>query len=247
MKRFTKSLGYLVVAALVLGGCKDKTPQNVEESGTSSQTAAAITGKVVSTENAGGYTYVEIESGGKKIWAAGPATEVKVGDRVTIPDGMVMTNFESKSLNRTFESILFVGAIQIEDAAAAPVEGEQAHGVTAPQSVSQTEAPAKGSIEKAQGGYNLEELIAKKDSLNGKEVAVRGKVMKVNKNIMGKHWLHIQDGTGKEGNHDVVVTTTQDVNAGDIVLAKATLNVDKDFGSGYKFDIILEDAQITVE
>ena len=69
--------------------------------------AGAIKGTVVETMNASGYTYVRVESGGQKQWAAVPATEVKVGDSVQVAPGMVMNNFSSKALNRTFDSIVF--------------------------------------------------------------------------------------------------------------------------------------------
>jgi hypothetical protein len=70
-----------------------------------------ITGKVSETMNSGGYTYLCLESEGKKTWAAVPATEVKVGQELTIAAGQAMTNFSSKSLNRTFDSIIFSNGI----------------------------------------------------------------------------------------------------------------------------------------
>jgi hydrogenase maturation factor len=73
--------------------------------------AVAIKGTVVETMNASGYTYVCVESGGQKQWAAVPATEVKVGDSVEVAPGMVMHNFNSKALKRTFDSIVFSGGL----------------------------------------------------------------------------------------------------------------------------------------
>lgn len=103
----------------------------------------------------------------------------------------------------------------------------------------------KGTIAKAKGGYTVEELYAKKAQLNGKKVSVRGKVVKVNPQIMGKNWLHLQDGTGKPGTNDITITTTQNANMGDLVLAACTMAVDKDFGAGYKYDVILENCTLS--
>jgi hypothetical protein len=68
---------------------------------------ASLEGKVVETMNAGGYTYVCIKQGEQKAWAAVPATKVAVGSEVAVTPGMVMTNFSSKSLGRTFDAIVF--------------------------------------------------------------------------------------------------------------------------------------------
>ncbi len=70
-------------------------------------------GKVVTTMNAAGYTYIEIEENGKKLWAAVTETKVKAGDEVEFPDVPPMENFHSNSLNRTFERIIFSPAIRV--------------------------------------------------------------------------------------------------------------------------------------
>lgn len=102
----------------------------------------------------------------------------------------------------------------------------------------------KGSITKAKGGYTVAELYAKKAQLNGKKVSVRGKVVKVNPQIMGKNWLHLQDGTGAPGTNDITITTSQNATMGDVVTATCTMAVNKDFGAGYKYDVILENCTL---
>ena len=103
-------------------------------------------------------------------------------------------------------------------------------------------------VEKAASpnAYTVAEIFGKKSELDKKSVVVSGKVVKVSAGIMGKNWLHIQDGSGnaKDGNNDLVVTTQDIPKVGDIVTANGTLYKDKDFGSGYKYDVILEDASI---
>ena len=79
----------------------------------------------------------------------------------------------------------------------------------------------------------------------GSQVVVRGKVVKLSKNIMDKNWLHIEDGSGASGANSLVVLTTDDNAAiGDVVTATGTITPDKDFGYGYKYDVIMEQADI---
>lgn len=105
------------------------------------------------------------------------------------------------------------------------------------------------SIAKQKGGYTVEEIYAKKDELKGKKITVRGKVVKFNSNILGKNWLHVQDGSGKEGTNDLTVTTTTDqgANVGDKVIVTGTLVTNKDVGAGHKYEVILEEGAIAAE
>lgn len=107
--------------------------------------------------------------------------------------------------------------------------------------------PPSVSVTKAKGGYTVEELYSNKDKLNGKQVSVRGKVVKFNSGIMGKNWVHVQDGTGKQGTNDVTATTNQNTKVGDIVLITGKLVTNKDFGAGYKYDVIIEEATVKIE
>lgn len=102
-------------------------------------------------------------------------------------------------------------------------------------------------IKKAAGGKTIAETYAEKANLVGKEVVVRGKVVKYNANIMGRNWVHIQDGSGTAGSNDLTVTTNDPTAVGDVVVVKGTAATGKDFGAGYKYDVILENATLTVE
>ena len=99
----------------------------------------------------------------------------------------------------------------------------------------------------AKAGKTVAEIFAEKAALSGKAVEVRGKVVKYSPEIMGKIWLHIQDGTGEAGSNDLTVTTMTPVKMGDTVVVKGLLAVDKDFGYGYQYALIVEDAEVTVE
>ncbi|HBO85000.1 MAG: hypothetical protein A2073_03450 [Deltaproteobacteria bacterium GWC2_42_11] len=108
-------------------------------------------------------------------------------------------------------------------------------------------ADEKRNITKVKEGYTVEELFSQKDKLKGKKVSVRGKVVKFNADIIGKNWLHLQDGTGKTGSDDITVTTKQTASVGDIVIITGVLATNKDIGSGYSYNVIIEEATIRVD
>ncbi|MBI5376887.1 MAG: DNA-binding protein [Candidatus Schekmanbacteria bacterium] len=204
-----------------------------------------IVGKVVETFNSGGYTYVLLEKNGKKTWVAAPVADVKVGEEVVFQAGNLMPSFTSKTLNRTFENIIFSPG----------VVGKK--GVTSqPSKLSTTESHTqtaksveKIKVSKASGpnAYTVSELYEKSKQLDNKNVVVKGKVVKVSPGIMKKNWVHLQDGTGSDDkkNNDIVVTTQDMPSVGDVVVASGILYKDKDFGSGYKYSVIVENAKIS--
>ena len=134
--------------------------------------------------------------------------------------------------------------------AAAPEAAPAAQPAAAPHPMpaAPTETVDLSGIAKADGGKTVAEVFAEKDQLAGQPVIVRGKVVKSNPDIMGKNWLHVRDGSGAEGTNDITVTTAGAVpNVGDTVVVKGVLSLDKDFGMGYQYDVIVEDAEVTVE
>ncbi len=216
---------------------------------------AVLKGKVAETMDASGYTYVRLDDGsGKELWAAVPKTELKVGEEITLQGGSVMENFNSKTLNKTFEKIVFAtGVSRGNEPAPAAGSFDQAvkkEGAEASSGSAGNVVPfADLKVEKAPGpdGHAVAEIFEKSATLDKKPVAVKGQVVKVSKNIMGKNWLHIQDGTGdpNKNTHDLVVTTMDTAEKGDIVTVEGAAAANKDFGSGYKYDVIIEDAKVS--
>jgi hypothetical protein len=103
-------------------------------------------------------------------------------------------------------------------------------------------------IAKAEGGKTIAEVFAEKEALAGQPVTFRGKVVKTNPDIMGKNWLHVRDGSGEEGTNDLTITTAGTLpNVGDTVLVTGNVTLNKDFGMGYAYDVLVEDAKVTVE
>ncbi len=105
-----------------------------------------------------------------------------------------------------------------------------------------------GGIERAEGGKTVAEIFDGKTELAGETVAVRGKVVKSNNAIMGKNWLHVRDGSAAlTGENDLTVTTAGTAKVGDTVVVTGKLALDQEFGYGYSYPVLLEDAAVTVE
>ncbi len=223
-----------------------KAPEGVDV-----QANSMHVGKVIETMDAAGYTYVKVDEKGNVYWIAGPQSDVKVGSSISYIEQMVMTDFTSKSLNRQFDYLMFASTIipagksAQSDMTAAGLQAQTHVKNASGDSHAQAEQQAEPiNVAKAEGGYSVEELYAKKAELKGKKVKLKAKVVKVSKNIMGKDWIHLQDGTGVAGDtNDLTVTglnTTVDV--GDIVTAQGTLNTDVDLGYGYFFPVVLQES-----
>lgn len=241
-------MNHLTTAALLsalLMGCSSEPQPEVAASSSPAQQArdphataapSSIAGSVLETMNSGGYTYVLIDTGTHKLWVAGPQTSAKLGAAVSASGLMSMRDFESKTLERTFDVIYFAAQITTSDLSAshagAPSSGEPSVQLSA-------------DIAPAQGGQTVQDIFQKRDQLVGQEVLIRAEVVKFNADIMQTNWIHIQDGTGSKGTNDLTVTTTATLAVGDQVLVRGVLIADKDFGYGYKYDLIIEDATVT--
>lgn len=210
--------------------------------------AEGFAGKVIETMNAASYTYVLLEVGSRKVWTAASQFSVKVGDTVAVADATPMTNYHSKNLNRSFEVVYFSGFVTVNGVRPGPgglAELPQGHPTTAGKAA--PTGPDLSGIKRAINGQTVAEIHAGKTKLAGKLIAVRGRVVKFNAMIMGKNWLHIRDGSGAEGSNDLTVTTAAKVKVGDLVLVTGVLACDRDFGAGYKYGLIVEDAAVVVE
>lgn len=201
-----------------------------------------IHGKVTEVIDVTGYTYIEVDTGNKKVWAAGPITPLKIGDTISFLTEMPMVNFYSKSMQRDFPIIYFVGRF-ITDA---ETPANKAAAIAAPHAQINQEQVAKPAkeINKVEGGNTIAEIYAQKHDLKGKTIRVRGQVSKFTAEVMGKNWLHIRDSSTPD---DLTITTDGTVAINDIVIIEGKLGLDKDYGYGYKYPIILEDAKLTKE
>jgi len=201
-----------------------------------------VEGSVLETLDASRYTYLRIDLGkGKEAWAAVPKATVAVGSRVRVGGAMLMTDFNSQSLKRTFPEIYF-GELQEGSASAA---GNAAPGSGSPEA---TAPVVVGKVKPAEGdsGRTIAQILEKPAALGGKRVAVRGVVVKSTVGVLGRNWLHIRDNSAKEGSDDLTVTTTDAASVGQTVLVEGTVAQDKDFGAGYRYAVLVEDASVKV-
>jgi len=206
-------------------------------------------GTVMEILYAGKYIYLKIKEGSSERWITTykrAIGTVSKGDRIQYFGGFEMTNFESNILGRKFKKILFVSRAsrfggKIKDFKNVPAD-EYHRKVM--KTVEASKPPEKGEIKPPEGGITVEEVYSKLDELNGKEILLRGKVMKVNRNILGKNWITLSDGTGKAPDNVLTVVTKEDTEAGKIVTVKGKIRKDVDLGAGYKYKVLLEDAEI---
>lgn len=229
----------VVLSVFVLFSCKDKqTYSKIEKT---PEVTKTIVHKIVINDfmNAGGYTYLNVQEDDKEYWMAVPNTKVEKGATFYYTDGMVMKDFESKELGRKFDFITFSGGISVsEELATKPAKNPHAAEYNADTKVVEV------NIAQPANGTTVGDLYSKKESLKNKEVIVRGKVVKVNKGILDRNWVHVVDGTSFETKKDITITTSQLVKVGDTVTFKATVTLDKDFGAGYVYKLLLENGEV---
>lgn len=180
------------------------------------------------------YVYLRVDEEGEEFWIATSKKEVKVGETYFYKNGILKTNFESKEHNRIFDKVYLVANIVAAD-----------HGME--QSISPVKIKELDEIESTkkveiEGSIKISALVANKSKYEGKEVQISGQCTKLNPNIMGRNWIHLKDGSKDE--YDLVVTSDIAIPEGHVVTMKGTVVLDKDFGAGYKYDLIIENGQI---
>lgn len=265
-----RRLSVVLLVALAAAGCKKKepAPQQVVALAGPEGASATIKGKVVERLDAPPYSYLRIKTADGEAWAAVPKVETPNGAEVVVTGAMPMTDFESKTLKRKFAVVYFGNLGGMEGAPGAP--GASAAMVAEPGAASgpppgmagpppgmaaQHAAAAAGpsdvgnvKVPKATGAdaRTVAEVYAQRAALKEKPVTIRGKVVKYNEGIMGRNWIHIRDGSGIAGkDNDLTVTTGDKAGVGEVVLVKGTVRIEKDFGAGYSYPVIVEDAKLS--
>ena len=207
--------------------------------------SAAVNGKVLEATDVDSYTYLRLKTKDGEIWAAVAKVSVKVGADVTVENAMVMNNFESKTLKKKFDRIVFgtVAGAGAGSAAAGTDMAAMHAGMAQPVDV--------GTVKVARAvgpdARTVAEVNARKTDLKGKTVVVRGQVVKFTPEVLGKNWIHLRDGSGSaaDGSDDIVVTTLDETKIGDVVLVKGVVQTDRDLGSGYTYKVLIEEAKLS--
>jgi len=206
--------------------------------------AGPVTGEVLEVRDVESYTYLRLKTAQGETWAAVPTAKVQKGAKVTVDNPMVMNNFQSKALNKTFDKIVF-GTLAGTAGAAAQTNKEVA---AAHAGVGKPADTPDVKVAKASGAnaYTVADVLAKPAAVKDKPVLIRGKVVKYNGGIMGKNWIHLRDGSGSAAanTNDLIVTSTEEAKVGDVITVKGVVRTDKDFGAGYSYKAIVEDATL---
>jgi hypothetical protein len=203
-----------------------------------------IKGEVLEVVDTVSFTYLRLKTRDGEVWASVSKAPVKKGAQATIENAMVMKDFRSKSLNRTFP-VIYLGSLAGAPRAAPHAGGDMANphsGAAKPVDAPDVRIPkAKGA-----NALTVAEIVTKSAALKDKPVLVRGKIVKYNEGIMGKNWIHLRDGSGSaaDNTNDVLVTTVNPAKLGDVVTVKGVVHADKDFGAGYSYKVLIEDATL---
>jgi hypothetical protein len=223
-----RSIYMLLFIATSLIACEKETKKNKKES--------SFAHEVVAKEiiQVSGYTYVRSEENGKEVWLAAPSFDGKVGQTYFFNEGLEMVQFKSKELNKTFESILFLQNIH---------NNPNGKDKTIPvEKVKPLPKKENIKIEKVEGVTTVEELFGNLSSFKGKKIRVKGKVTKFNAMIMNKNWIHLEDGTKYGSDYDLIITSKQTFEVGDVVTLEGVVATNIDLGYGYKYKVLIEEA-----
>lgn len=182
------------------------------------------------------YTYVQAREKDSLIWVAVPKMEAVKGKIYYFAGGMEMGPFKSKELDRTFDQLLFLSFLSPTPN---PNNTEK---VTHNADVHVEKEIVQ--IETIEGSITIQELFLNKDKYANKEVTLKGKVTKFSDSIMSRNWIHIQDGTNHEGEFDLTITSNETVKVDDVVIITGKVSLDKDFGYGYFYKVIIEEGKV---
>ena len=233
-----------VLLAATLSACDQRIPEsgNIPLSAKVASNGT-LTGTVLEAIPAPPYLYLRLKTASGEVWAAVDGGSVQKGSQVTVENALLMQKFESAALKRTFDEVYF-GTLG-NSAAAARMPATNPHSNSAPPS-NRIEV---GKVPKASApnAKTVAETWAERTQLDGKAVTIRGVVVKVNEGVMGKNWIHLQDGSGDEaqGTFDITVTSSEMARAGDTVTITGTVRVNKNVGAGYSYPVMIEDAKVT--
>lgn len=168
------------------------------------------------------YSYAKVKSGSSTYWLATMLGDFEVGQKYFYTEGIEKTQYLSTELNRTFERIVLVTQLfSSSNEQVQPIQNS-------------------GPVAALPGSISIKELVGKSASLNGKQIQLTARITKVNAAIMERNWYHIQDGT--LNGYDLVFTSAEEFPVGHVVTIKGILSTNKDFGAGYKYEMIIENA-----
>ncbi|MBU2904573.1 SH3-like domain-containing protein [Arenibacter algicola] len=189
------------------------------------------------------YVYLRVTEGGEKFWIATRKQEVEKGEVYFYRNGLLKTNFESKEYNKVFDTIYLISNLVAEDHAKHVGNLPPNTAKTVKTNTQKEDIPTHtNKVVEHKGTLKIAELVKDFKKYEGHTVQISGKCVKSNANIMGRNWIHIQDGS--KNDFDLVVTSNTFVPEGEVVTFRAVVGLNRDFGAGYKYDLILENGTL---
>ncbi len=189
------------------------------------------------------YVYLNVSEGNEKFWIATGKKEIHIGETYFYKRGLLKTNFESKEHNRVFDTIYLVTNLVSRN------HGDNSQSLNKVKSNQEELSTTKSDIPthteesiEHKGSVKISDIVSNPTKYAGKTVQVSGKCVKVNPRIMDRNWIHLQDGS--KDDYDLVVTSQTFVPEGTIITMKALVSIDRDFGAGYTYALILEDGVV---
>lgn len=195
-----------------------------------------VTAKVKAVEQVPNYTYLQVKAKGPAYWVALSTREIAVGSVISYRGGGIMKDFYSKELDRTFKEILFLDGLEGDT----PSDMGMMSGSTQGSQVNVEKLGTR--VEPLEGSVSIEEIFSDPGKFEGKTIVVSGEVAKYNPAIMERNWIHVQDGTEFEGKYDLTVTSAENFEVGQVVTLQGTVALNRDFGYGYVYEVLLENA-----
>lgn len=246
----TSVVSILFVISVLFGGwCCGSEKVKDNQAGTKGDLAlpGEIEGTVMEALPAGRYLYVELNTGTGSVWVAAVADSIPKGTKVRCAPQMLMEDFYSQILKRTFPRLYFASLLtEPPKHSSMPTNHpslQEVHAGLAERGMPEA-AEIKVDVPKAEGGKTIAEISAEREKLKGAEILLRGKVTKYNSDILGANWLRVRDASDKR---DLAVTTKAEAKVGDTVLIRGNLECNVNLGSGYSYDLIIRNAEVTVE
>lgn len=190
------------------------------------------------------YVYLKVREGQKEFWIATGKMDVKKGGTYFYRGGLLKTDFESEEHNRVFKEIYLVSNLVSKEDHTAMVKTEPNNSSVKGEGIAEKEdAPTQTGKEiQHKGSVKIAELLKEPERYEGHSVDISGTCVKINPSIMGRNWLHLQDGS--QDDYDLVVTSNTLVPEGSDITVRAVVALNKDFGAGYSYALILENGKL---
>lgn len=225
----------IIIGFVFLSSCKEKN----QEYAPIINNAKAHQIKVKEVLQTGTYTYLFVNENKKDYWIAVSKVDVKVDDHLYYQDALEMKDFKSEELDRTFDRIFFVdnvGGVELQNAS---MPNDTLH-----NKIKEQDKKPIINVDIAPNGIRIAELMKNRDNYANKKVTIRGQVVKINAGIMDRNWVHLKDGTSHSEKSDLTFTTLEEVKVGDVVIFEGTVALEKEYGAGYVYPLIVEDAKL---